>query len=347
MIVFRGKALEEPTSIFVIMGGVQITLAFVMFLIGALLPKDGRYVTGKAKIILKIILVLAALGNNSPGSLAAYDLADGKVKVQRFWEPALPLTWLFTEAAFLAFFPSSGILAVAVFGSGAVLVLLFIGSLGWKILELKEKHIYRMLYVILPSLIITGIFVLIFLITFIQQWLRGPKLSEQLAETRAEIEETLDSYGEGTDADVPVAVFHTGRYATSDESYANIPKNDSPSIFSIQNFVIGKYAFCSFRLSNGGDVYEQVWDLSTSELVSNRYSKDSRSFFDINVSGKPVQFDWWHTVNGEIFCLLGYSEAVRFFPDMKEDDNPVILHLRYTGPELQPSGNPDGPLSGE
>lgn len=150
-----------------------------------------------------------------------------------------------------------------------------------------------------------------------------------------------------TDADVPVAVFHTGRYATSDESYANIPKNDSPSIFSIQNFVIGKYAFCSFRLSNGGDVYEQVWDLSTSELVSNRYSKDSRSFFDINVSGKPVQFDWWHTVNGEIFCLLGYSEAVRFFPDMKEDDNPVILHLRYTGPELQPSGNPDGPLSGE
>ena len=203
MIVFRGKALEEPTSIFVIMGGVQITLAFVMFLIGALLPKDGRYVTGKAKIILKIILVLAALGNNSPGSLAAYDLADGRVKVQRFWEPALPLAWLFTEATFLAFFPSSGILAVAVFGSGAVLVLLFIGSLGWKILELKEKNIYRMLYVILPSLIIIGIFALIFLITFIQQWIRGPKLSEQLAETRAEIEETLDSYGEEKNADVP------------------------------------------------------------------------------------------------------------------------------------------------
>ena len=203
MIVFRGKALEEPTSIFVIMGGVQITLAFVMFLIGALLPKDGRYVTGKAKIILKIILVLAALGNNSPCSLAAYDLADGKVKVQRFWEPALPLAWLFTEAAFLAFFPSSGILAVAVFGSGVVLVLLFIGSLGWKILELKEKNIYRMLYVILPSLIIIGIFALIFLITFIQQWIRGPKLSEQLAETRAEIEETLDSYGEEKNADVP------------------------------------------------------------------------------------------------------------------------------------------------
>ena len=141
MIVFRGEALEKPTSIFIIMGGVQITLAFVMFLIGALLPKDGAYVTGKAKVIMKIILVLAAPGNNSPGSLAAYDLADGKVKVQRFWEPALPLTWLFTEAAFLAFFPSSGILAAAVFGSGAVLVLLFAGSLGWKILELKEKHI--------------------------------------------------------------------------------------------------------------------------------------------------------------------------------------------------------------
>ena len=60
-----------------------------------------------------------------------------------------------------------------------------------------------MLYVILPSLIIIGIFALIFLITFIQQWIRGPKLSEQLAETRAESEETLDSYGEEKNADVP------------------------------------------------------------------------------------------------------------------------------------------------
>ena len=51
MIVFRGEALEKPTSIFIIMGGVQITLAFVMFLIGALLPKDGAYVTGKRKLL--------------------------------------------------------------------------------------------------------------------------------------------------------------------------------------------------------------------------------------------------------------------------------------------------------
>lgn len=278
MIVFRGEALEKPTSIFIIMGGVQITLAFVMFLIGALLPKDGAYVTGKAKVIMKIILVLAALGNNSPGSLAAYDLADGKVKVQRFWEPALPLTWFFTEAAFLAFFPSSGILAAAVFGSGAVLVLLFAGSFGWKILELKEKHIYRMLYVILPSLIITGIFVLIFLITFIQQWLRGPKLSEQLAETRAEIEETLDSYGEGTDADVP-------------EAYSDLDMDGVVALVRADldedmyyRWVIGDDSMCSMVLWSDADdkvyVYQFEEDGGLYDYISS-FSSDAISRADV------------------------------------------------------------------
>ena len=141
MIVFRGEALEKPTSIFIIMGGVQITLAFVMFLIGALLPKDGAYVTGKAKVIMKIILVLAALDNNSPGSLAAYDLADGKVKVQRFWNRRCPLHGSLRKRRYLAFFPSSGILAAAVFGSGAVLALLFAVRLAGRYWIKRETYI--------------------------------------------------------------------------------------------------------------------------------------------------------------------------------------------------------------
>ncbi len=50
----------------------------------------------------------------------------------------------------------------------------------------------------LPSLIIAGLFGVIFLITWVQELRRGPALNEQLADTRAQIAEALDSYNEGT-----------------------------------------------------------------------------------------------------------------------------------------------------
>ena len=43
IIVCNRDANEDWMSIFTIVGGIQIVLAFVMFLIGALLPKDGIY----------------------------------------------------------------------------------------------------------------------------------------------------------------------------------------------------------------------------------------------------------------------------------------------------------------
>lgn len=204
LIVYRDRSVEEPSTIFVIFGGVQIAWAFIMFMIGALLPKDPRVISKGMQRFLKVILLLAALGGSGTGNAAAYRLADGDVKLQRFWEPALPLVWLIIEAAIFLFFPGTGILGMAMILSQISLLLIFVCNLGWKVIYCRENDVFRWSIVLLPSIIIVAIFALIFLITFIQDARRGATLNEELTDTRAEIEEALDSYGERSDSDEPL-----------------------------------------------------------------------------------------------------------------------------------------------
>lgn len=232
LLVFGGQAVGIPASLFYIIGGVQITLALLMLFIGAFLPKDARHISRRAQVVLKIVLLLAALGNQAPGNRAAYDLANGEVKLQRFWEPAFPLTWLFFEAALFFFVPQSGALGVTQVAGPGLMALLFLSMLCWKVLEYREKNIFRWSYVIVPSLVIVGIFAVIFLITFIQDYLRGPSLREELAETKTEIQETLDAYQEGADGEVPGAAGTDGsgasEYADLDiEGVVKLVKSDA------------------------------------------------------------------------------------------------------------------------
>ena len=204
LIAYRDQSVEDPSSIFVLIGGVQIAWAFIMFMIGALLPKDPRFISKRMQRFLKVIMVLAVLGGSGTGVAAAYRLADGEVKLQRFWEPALPLVWLIIETGIFLFFPGAGILGMAMIASQISLFLIFLCNLGWKVIYCRENGIFRWSIVLLPSIIIVAIFALIFLITFIQDVRRGPTLSEELTDTQAEIEEALDSYGERTDSDGPL-----------------------------------------------------------------------------------------------------------------------------------------------
>lgn len=197
LVVYGWNSAQAPSSFFAIWGGTQFVWALIVLLIGALLPEDALVVSPNVRAVLKIVLVLAALGGEGTGNAAAFSLANGELKVQRFWEPALPLAWLFMEAVPLVFFPASGILGVAMVSSAVLLALLYVCSLGWKILECKEQNIFRWSVVLLPSLIIAGIFGVIFLITWVQELRRGPALNEQLADTRAQIAEALDDYEEG------------------------------------------------------------------------------------------------------------------------------------------------------
>ena len=204
LIAYRDQSVEDPSSIFVLIGGVQIAWAFIMFMIGALLPKDPRFISKRMQRFLKVIMVLAVLGGSGTGVAAAYRLADGEVKLQRFWEPALPLVWLIIETGIFLFFPGAGILGMAMIASQISLFLIFLCNLGWKVIYCRENGIFRWSIVLLPSIIIVAIFALIFLITFIQDVRRGPTLSEELTDTQAEIEEALDPYGERTDSDGPL-----------------------------------------------------------------------------------------------------------------------------------------------
>lgn len=206
IIVCNRDANEDWMMIYTIIWGAQIVLAFVMFLIGALLPKEGKYISRRAQRIVKVVLILSVLGGNGPGNAAAYNLMDDGFKVQRFWEPAFPLTCFFFELGISIFFPGTGFMRTAIILSLVILFLLFLLSVWWKILECRENNILKWYNVILPSLIIIGIFLLIFLVTCIVEWSREPSLQEDLADKRAKIEETLDSYsyGETRENDTPL-----------------------------------------------------------------------------------------------------------------------------------------------
>lgn len=197
IIACNRDADEDWMMIYTIIWGAQIVLAFVMFLIGALLPKEGKYISRRARRIVKIVLILSVLGGNGPGNAAAYNLMNDGFKVQRFWEPAFPLTCFFFELGISIFFPGTGLMRTAIILSLVILFLLFLLSVWWKILECRENNILTWYNVILPSLIITAIFLLIFLITCIMEWRRGASLQEELADKREKIEETLDSYSYG------------------------------------------------------------------------------------------------------------------------------------------------------
>lgn len=188
LIVYRDQSVEDLSGIFVIFGGVQIAWAFIMFLIGVLLPKDPRFISKRMQRFLKVIMVLAVLGGSGTANAAAYRLVNGEVRLQRFWEPALPLVWLIVEGGIFLFFPGTGILGMAMVVSQISLFLIFVCNLGWKVIYCRENDIFRWSIVLLPSIIIVAIFGIIFLITFIQEARRGPTLNEELTDTRAEIE---------------------------------------------------------------------------------------------------------------------------------------------------------------
>lgn len=196
-IVYRDMSGEAPAAIFVIMGGAQTAIALIIFFIGAVLPKDGKYISKRMQKFLKVIMALAVLGG-SPSSIAAYRLVNGEVKLQRFWEPALPLTWLIVDAGLMIFFSGTGVLKTVMIVSQISVLLLVISNLCWKVVEFKANDMFKWSMVLLPSIIIIGIFAIIFLITFIQDIRRGPTLNEELAENRAAINEALESYEEGS-----------------------------------------------------------------------------------------------------------------------------------------------------
>ena len=113
LVVLRGQMEDEGKLVFLLAGFFQIVMGLIAFMIGALLPEEGRKISGKAKKILRVIAAVAMLGGKGTSGVAAFNVLSGEVSLQRFWEPAWPLAWLLFEGMFLWFFPADGILGAA------------------------------------------------------------------------------------------------------------------------------------------------------------------------------------------------------------------------------------------
>lgn len=137
-----------------------------------------------------------------------------------------------------------------------------------------------------------------------------------------------------SESDIPAVVFDYGKYAIQDDFFTN-PANMSKvfsAIFMYGNpCLAGDIVFYSFEYE--GMHYSQVWDLRTASLLYGGKDKDHvKSQPVFQVSGQSVSA-WPFCISGrDVLCVLTYQEAVKLVPDLKEDDNPVLLHLRYTGP---------------
>ena len=66
-VAYGWNSAQAPSSFFAIWGGAQFVWALLMLLIGALLPEEARFVSPNVQAVLKIVLVLAALGGEDTG----------------------------------------------------------------------------------------------------------------------------------------------------------------------------------------------------------------------------------------------------------------------------------------
>lgn len=134
------------------------------------------------------------------------------------------------------------------------------------------------------------------------------------------------------DADIPMLVFDKGRYTMSDEAYMNTETMVSTgpwiSDANMDTQIIGPYAFVSFYVTSG--LYcTQVWDMRDGKLVYAASSEDSMPGFRLKSGDVELSLSSFFVVDGEIFSILDYGDALRLVPDLDADTNPVLLHLRY------------------
>lgn len=184
---------DGVAELFFIFGIVQCVWAFIMFVVGVFLPKEPRYLSKGSQRILKFILALSLIGGRNTTSLSAKDVAEGRIAIQRFWEPAFPMCWFFFEIILFTF-SMEGIGFYILIASEVCSLLLVLSTLGWSICYRKEKGNFRWINVIVPTLLIIVIFGFIFGVVWIRNLIEGPSLHEKLTDTQNEINRTLDSY---------------------------------------------------------------------------------------------------------------------------------------------------------
>lgn len=144
-----------------------------------------------------------------------------------------------------------------------------------------------------------------------------------------------------TEYDEPFIVMNKGKYKMPDEFTIDIEVTDKESpkyIAQDYGMLAGKYFFGFYYYDDKR--YYEIWDVETAKPIY-------RSVFEflgmdgdkpilsgnygipVEIGGQEV-IVWPSYVSGnDVYCKLeNYDDAVKIVPGLKDDDNPVIVHLR-------------------
>lgn len=152
MLVSGDWNLTDESGILFILALFQIVMATVAGVVGLLFPKEGTKLSERAKKVLRIVLVLHTVLNKK--AIGAYSVEDASVP-RRTWEPIIPFVWLIFQAmlSIVAYSGTSRQQALVLL-SLALLIVFFVTSLAWKVLDEKERGTYRLHMVLLPMLVV-------------------------------------------------------------------------------------------------------------------------------------------------------------------------------------------------
>ena len=267
LIILREETEESADSLYLFVGILQVVWCTIIFIVGALLPKDPKKLSPRAQKWIKILAVLAML--DGKGSYALYNNIE---VLQRYWEPAWVVPVIFFEGAFVAFSPDLGIVGNIILLSAILYAVLLATTLAWSILYRKETGTFRWTVVLMPTLVLVVIFGGIAGYTYLKGQLEGETLQERVAAATAESEKAL-------------AAYEPGGYNEEDIEASQMTMDE---IFGmLQNDIGGDVCFFWVPGDDEEDISLLAWNDSSEDIYVYQWNKQGDKYALINAFISP------------------------------------------------------------
>lgn len=130
----------------------------------------------------------------------------------------------------------------------------------------------------------------------------------------------------------PMIYMDLGKYHMPDKYRKSIElmNNNIDRYISISDLnIVKEYLFIGYHYDK--KLYRDIWNINKSELLSRSIleKSDDRFGFPVKVNGTIVYCWCDFTHNNSLYCILPHWESVKVFPNIKEEDNPVLMKITF------------------
>lgn len=128
----------------------------------------------------------------------------------------------------------------------------------------------------------------------------------------------------------PYIILHKGEFTPTLKDVNN-PTTSAQKVKLTQILDTKKYFIITYEYKS--DIYTSIWDKQTLRLIANtihpsRPSKLSNFIGYTNYlthTGKKIVISISSYFDGKLYCVIDAEQAMEILPEIKEDDNPVIM----------------------